>query len=348
MDAVVVTAHGGPEVLACRRVAVPVPTDGQVLVRVGACGVNNTDINTRIGWYERDDGADGDVAGWLGAAFAFPRIQGAAIAGRIAAVGPGVDRGRVAERVLVDPIMRDPGLPEHAQCVAYLGSELDGGYAQFTVVPAENARSVSSGLSDAELATFVVSHPTAEEMLRRAGVRAGETVLVTGASGSVGTALIELARLRGATVIAVASRAHGPALLDFGADRVIAREDLPGALEHAGHVDVVADVLGGSYVAPLLAALPGGGRFVTSGAISGPRAQIDMRDIVYKDLALIGVVSSSERAFTTVLRHLEAGVLRPLLAAALPLAEVATAQERLVRRAGIGKVVLTIGDRDGV
>jgi NADPH:quinone reductase-like Zn-dependent oxidoreductase len=317
-----------------------------VLVRVGACGVNHTDVNTRIGWYERDHGVDRDVAGWLGAPFVFPRIQGAAIAGRIAAVGAGVDRGRVAERVLVDPIMRDPQLPEHAQCVAYLGSERDGGYAEFTVVPAENARSVSSGLSDAELATFVVSHPTAEEMLRRAGVRAGETVLVTGASGSVGTALIELARLRGATVIAVASRAQRSALLDFGADRVVAREDLTAALEHVGHVDVVADVLGGSYVAPLLAALPAGGRFVTSGAISGPCAKIDMRDIVYKDLALIGVVSSSERAFSTVLRHLAAGALRPLLAAVLPLAEVATAQERLVRRVAIGKVVLAVKAHD--
>jgi NADPH:quinone reductase-like Zn-dependent oxidoreductase len=305
--------------------------------------VNNTDVNTRVGWYERSEDAQ-EVAGWTGSVFSFPRIQGAAIAGTVAAVGAGVDAERIGERVLVDPVMRDPRLPPHARCVAYLGSELDGGYAEFTVVPATNALAVASNLSDAELATFVVSHPTAEEMLHRAALRAGETILITGASGSVGTALIELAKLRGATVIALASPRHEAALRDLGADGFLARdsERFAEALAGVGHVDVVADVLGGAYVPPLLAALPRGGRFVTSGAITGPQADVDLRDLIYKDLTLIGVVSSSEPSFATLLRHLKAGVLRPLLDHALPLAEVAKAQEILQARTGIGKVVLAV------
>jgi len=195
MRAIVLTGHGGLDKLVYREdVPVPQPRAGEVLVRVGACGVNNTDINTRTAWYDRAvesgvteelgrHGREDDAASsWNSQTVTFPRIQGAAVAGRIAAVGSDVEPGRVGERVLVDPSVRDPGLPPRAQLAEYLGSERDGGFAEYAVVPSVNAHVIDTPLSDAELATFPCSYDTAEEMLERAGLAKGETVVVTGAA----------------------------------------------------------------------------------------------------------------------------------------------------------------------
>lgn len=225
MRAVVLTGHGGIEKLQFRDdIAVPQPKGGEVLIKVGACGMNNTDINTRTAWYDRENkrnlseemgvnGAtdllissknDRDAASWNTAALSFPRIQGAAISGTIVAVGPDIDTAVVGERVLVDPCVRNSELPLYAQLTAYLGSERDGGFAEFVVVPQENAHKIVVPLSDVELATFPCSYDTAEEMLERARLVSGETVVITGAAGGVGTALIQLSLLRGARVVAIA------------------------------------------------------------------------------------------------------------------------------------------------
>jgi NADPH:quinone reductase-like Zn-dependent oxidoreductase len=187
----------------------------------------------------------------------FPRIGGAAVAGRIVAVGAGIDRGRIGERVLVDPQMRDPKLPQRAQLVAYLGSERDGGFAEYVAVPSVNAHQVEPDLSDEELATFPCSYDTAEEMLVRAAVAEGETVVVTGAAGGVGTALIQLSLIRGAKVVAVAGAAKEARLRRLGAHEFVPREhsDLVSAVEElcgTRGVDVVADVVGGPHFGGLL------------------------------------------------------------------------------------------------
>ncbi len=171
MRAVVLTGHGGLDRLAYRvDVPVPRPGAGEVLIRVGACGMNNTDINTRTAWYSRSvteatasggtggfEAAREDDSTWGGAGLRFPRIQGADVAGRIAALGAGVPDARLGERVLVDPWLRDPHDPEDRAKAGYLGSERDGGFAEFTTVPAVNAVAIESELSDAELATFPCS-----------------------------------------------------------------------------------------------------------------------------------------------------------------------------------------------
>src|SRR5271167_2439478 len=225
MNAVLLKGHGGFEQLEFRDdVPVPVPRSAEVLIRVGAAGVNNTDINTRTGWYSGITGVapDAEDSGWTGAPPSFPRIQGADACGRIVAVGAGVDAARIGERVLVEPVFRLPGAsdPYHA---IYFGSECDGAFAQFTCVPAAHAYAISSPLSDAELASFPCAYSAAENMLTRLNLMAGETVLVTGASGGVGSAAVQLAMRRGATVLAIAGAGKAAAVTALGASRVIER-----------------------------------------------------------------------------------------------------------------------------
>lgn len=358
MRAVVLTGHGGIDRLVARDdVRTPQPGVDEVVVRVGACGLNNTDINTRTGWYDSKvqssvteelglrGGDDGAAASWNSGTVTFPRIQGAAVAGTIAGVGAGVDPSRVGERVLVDPSVRDPALPRRAQLVEYLGSERDGGFAEFVAVPSVNAHTVDTRLSDAELATFPCSYDTAEEMLSRADLAAGETVLVTGAGGGVGTALIQLALVRGAQVIAVASRSKQQRLEDLGVQHFVARDDddLRTAVEQlVGErgVDVVADVVGGSLFSPVLKVLRRGGRYTTSGAIGGPMAAMDLRDLIYKDLEMYGITNPTAETFGRLVHLVQEGLLRPLLEAAYPLADLRAAQEQLLKRAHVGKLVV--------
>jgi NADPH:quinone reductase-like Zn-dependent oxidoreductase len=355
MRAAVLTGHGGLDRLVYREdVPTPRPGPGEVLVAVGACGINNTDVNTRTAWYDRavetavtaelglhgrDDGA---AASWNRATVAFPRIQGAAVAGRVAAVGPGVPAGRTGERVMIDPSVRDASLPTRAQLVEYLGSERDGGFAEFVAVPAGNAHAIDSALSDAELATFPCSYDTAEEMLERAGLSRGETVVVTGAAGGVGTALIQLALLRGARVVAVAGAEKEERVRALGAHDFVPREsgDVAADVERiAGErgVDVAADVVGGPMFGALLGLLRRGGRYATSGAIAGPVTRIDLRDLIYKDLELYGITNPTAETFARVVALVEAGRLKPLLERTFPLAELRAAQAAFLERTHVGK-----------
>ncbi|MGA3159486.1 MAG: alcohol dehydrogenase catalytic domain-containing protein, partial [Steroidobacteraceae bacterium] len=259
MKAVLLKGHGGFEQLEFREdVPVPEPGAGEVLIEVGAAGVNNTDINTRTGWYAKgvtegttaSGAAAGyaelarDAAGWSGRLAQFPRIQGADACGRIVRAGPGVNPARVGERVLIEPAFRIPGGNPYQ--VLYFGSECDGAFAEFASVPAAQAYPIKSSLSDVELASFPCAYSAAENMLARAALKAGETVLVTGASGGVGSAAVQLARRRGATIIAVAGTAKAAAVAALGAQRVIDRAADPEQVLGSECVDVVIDVAGGT------------------------------------------------------------------------------------------------------
>ncbi len=187
MSGVVLTGHGGPEMLEWRDdLPLPVPGPGDVLIRTAAAAVNNTDINTRIGWYSKGDADAGDAA-WTGKPLGLPLVQGADICGRIAAVGPGVDPARIGERVIVEPTFREFG-GVALDPPWYIGSECDGGFAQYVRAPARYAHAVDCALTDIELASFPCSYSTAENLLTRARVGPGDRVLVTGASGGVGSA----------------------------------------------------------------------------------------------------------------------------------------------------------------
>jgi NADPH:quinone reductase-like Zn-dependent oxidoreductase len=358
--AALLTGHGGPARLVVHDdVTVPEPGPGSVLIAVSACGMNNTDINTRVGWYgattegatgEVEDGVTVDDVGWNGA-LRFPLIQGADICGTVVGVGLESDAALLGRRVLVDPWIRVNDDPLDTTASGYVGSECNGGFAEFACVPAANAHPVESALSDVELATFPCSGATALNMLRRVRVARGETVLITGASGGVGSLAVQIARALGARVIAVGAASKRQQLLALGADVVIAREesDLVEAVRSAarGSVDVVADVVGGAgQFAALLAVLRRRGRYVTAGAIAGPIVPLDLRTLYLNDLELHGVTSFEPRLFADLVGLIETGAIRPVLARVFPLDQIRAAQAFFVAKTHVGSIVISCAPPD--
>jgi NADPH:quinone reductase-like Zn-dependent oxidoreductase len=336
MIGVQLIGHGGPEKLVYNE-AVPVPQPGQhdVLIRVTAAGINNTDINTRTGWYSKSGNADD--AGWTGSPLHLPRIQGADGSGRIVAVGSNVPTARIGERVIVRTMM--PGATPYD--LVTLGSELDGAFAQYLRVPAIHAFKVECDWSDVELAAIPCAYSTAENLLTRADVKA-ERVLITGASGGVGTAVVQLAKRRGADVIAICAADKAADLKALGADQTVARDaDLISVLGHDS-VDVVIDVVAGAQFPSLLDVLKRKGRYAVSGAIAGPHVSLDVRTLYLKDLSLLGCTLQSDAVFRNLVSYIERGEFRPLIARTYPLRGIARAQEDFIAKRFTGKLVLEI------
>ena len=364
MAGFVLVGHGGLDKLVYRDdIPIPSVAPDDVLVRVRASSINNTDLNTRTGWYSPSvstgltpelgaRGLEGErnerLAHEKRVDIGFPRIQGASVVGEVVAVGSDVDRGRIGDRVVIDPVIRDYDLPAWGRGVRFVGNKTDGGYAQFAAVPSVNARRVESSLSDAELSCIPCAYSTAEEMLERIGLTTGELILVTGASGGVGSALVELARLRGARVVAVASDAKEGAVRSLGAEWFISRsvDDLSEAVERtigdAGPVDAVADVIGGPHTLAMLRVLRRAGRYVTAGAIAGPMATIDLRDLIYKDLTMIGVANPEAESFTNLIEYVNDGRLKPLVDRTFPLSQLREAQEYFMQKSHVGNVSIEV------
>ena len=343
MRGIELIGHGGPEMLVWNEaIPVPRPGPGDVLVRVAAAGVNNTDINTRIGWYSKHDGDAAD-AGWGGSALSLPRIQGADAAGEIVAVGDGVSGARIGERVLVEPCLTEwdgAALPS----AWYLGSECDGAFAEYLRIPSVHAHRIETALSDVELASFPCSYSTAENLLTRARVAGGDRVLITGASGGVGSAAIQLARARGAEVVAVTSPAKADALTALGASDILFRDDDPVEVLGESSVDAVIDLVGGAGFPRLLDVMAQFGRYAVSGAIGGPIVDLDLRTLYLKDLTFYGCTVLELGVFAALVKRIEAGEVRPLVAATYPLKEIGTAQAAFQEKAHTGKIVLTVAE----
>lgn len=361
MAAVLLTGYGGLDKLEYREdVAVPRPGPGEVLIRVRAAGVNNTDINTRSGWYNRAvttgtvvEGAKSGFAvqhagsGDWGGDMAFPRIQGADVAGHIVAVGAGVEIRRIGERVICDPYFHAPGDVSSLESTGFLGAHRDGGFAQYTAVPASNAITVPPdlALSDAQLATVPCSGGTAMNMMLMAGLREGDHVLVTGASGGVGSFLVQIARASGATVIAICGADKCDAVLRLGAHAVIDRavDDLPAAVRVAlggAGLTLFADVVGGDSFAPCLGLLATGGRYVTAGAIAGPMVSLDLRTLYLKSLSFFGSSVYRRDALPALLALLQRGAVVPAVADVSPLAQIRAAQTTFLAKHHVGSKVL--------
>ncbi len=352
MTAVVLTGHGGFDKLEYRQdVAVPVPANDEVLIQVRACGINNTDINTRIGWYARsvttatDDGArdgfdklESGSGAWSGEPLAFPLIQGADVCGRIVGIGQQVDPARLGERVIVAPMQPHPsGEP---WCCITMGSEINGGFAQYVAVRASAAYRVKSDWSDIELASIPCAWSTAENMLQRADVSRQDRVLITGASGGVGSAAVQLAKRRGAAVIAVAGKTKSEQVRNLGADRIVAREtDLLEALGRE-KVDVVCDLVAGPQWPQLLDVLKKGGRYTVAGAIAGPVVALDVRTLYIKDLTFLGCTFQDPVVFENLVIYIENNEIRPVVARTYPLHEIVRAQTDFLAKNHIGKLVL--------
>jgi NADPH:quinone reductase-like Zn-dependent oxidoreductase len=341
MRGVLLTEHGDFDKLVIQDdIPVPEPGPTDVLIRVSAAAVNNTDINTRTAWYSKGEGASND-ASWSGSAIHFPRIQGADVCGRIVAVGDKINKDRLNERVLVEPCIRE-AIGEILEQPWYFGSECDGGFSQYTVVAARHAYRIESDLSDVELASFPCSYSTAENLLTRSQVEAGDVVLVTGASGGVGSAVVQLAKARGAKVIGITSPSKIDKVLSLGADKILLRED--SVTEKLGNnsIDVVIDLVAGKQWPELLDVLKPSGRYAVAGAIGGPLVELDVRTLYLKDLSLFGCTVLEKEVFAKLIQRLEQNDIVPIVAKTFPLEQIVDAQKCFLTKQHTGKIVLTL------
>jgi NADPH:quinone reductase-like Zn-dependent oxidoreductase len=340
MKAVVLTGHGGPEVLELREVPRPEPGPMEVRVRVAAVALNHLDIWVRRG----------------GPAFRLDHHHrlGSDVAGVIDAVGPGMDEERIGERAVINPGISCgecrlclSGRDNLCRRYRILGENIHGGYAEHVVVPAANVAPYPGELSFPEAAASLLSFLTAWQMVvRKAEVKPGQTVLVHGAGGGVGVAAIQIARLFGARVIATASSAEKlAAAAELGADEGInyAEEDFVSrvkALTGKAGVDAVIEHVGGEVLARSVLATRSGGAVVTCGATAGFEATIDLRHVFFRQIRILGSTMGPKGDLFEILDLVAAGRLRPVIHEVLPLAQAARAHEMLESRAVFGKVVL--------
>ncbi len=345
MRGVQLTGHGGPEKLVWNdAIPMPRPGPGEALVKVLAAGVNNTDINTRVGWYAKEvtrgtaDVAPGtavEAGGWAGA-LRFPRVQGGDLCGEVVALGEGVTNLTPGMRVTCPINQPDPSEDAPTRFSA-LGSEFDGAFAQYCTLPAAQLHDVgTSPLTDVEIAAIPCAHGTAFNLLSRAAVGPGDRVLITGASGGVGLAAVELAKLKGARVTGVAGGAKHGAVRAAGADAVLDRSETP----EAGGFTVAIDVVGGAKWPAVIDALAPGGRYATSGAVAGPIVTMDLRTVYLNDLTVYGCTFTPREVFAGLVGLINAGRLKPLVSKTYPLTEIAAAQADFAAKKYPGKLVL--------
>jgi NADPH:quinone reductase-like Zn-dependent oxidoreductase len=335
MTAAVTMGHGGPDQIEIRRDwPVPRPGPGEALVEVTAAAVNNTDIWSREGAYGSPQDPDA-VAGWRGVPLRFPLIQGADISGRVAAVGPGGDPALVGRRVIVDPAAGYHG----SRPARIVGSEVDGGFARFHLAAFDRLHDVTgSPLSARQLACLPIAYGTALTMIERAACQPGERALVTGASGGVGLAAVQLLAARGCTVTGVTISEKAPQVRRAGATSVVCRDRE--AVSSSPEVDVVIDTVGGPMFGEVMNRLSDGGRLVTAGAIAGPMVTLDLRRIYLRHRSLLGSTMHTPEVFAALAGLARRGAVKPRVAAVHPLSDIHAAQERFARKDFVGKIVL--------
>lgn len=346
MSGVYLTRHGGPEALEWREdIPVPQPGPGEALVRVLAAGVNNTDINTREGWYAADvTGATGEAqdnveaGGWSGA-LNFPLIQGGDLCGEVVALGEGASRLGLGQRVIC-PINQPRSTAENPVGFVAIGSEYNGAFAEYCVVPEGDLYDVTDApLSDVELAAIPCAFGTAAGLLDRAGVKAGQKVLITGASGGVGLAAVQLATALDAHVTGISSPAKADVVREAGAKGVLARDDVP----PFEAFDAVIDLVAGAAWATLIDALKPGGHYAVAGAIAGPMVKADLRRIYLRDISIHGCTYQSPQVFAALVEKLQDGQVKPLISKTYPLKNIRKAQEDFMSKRYPGKLVLIPG-----
>ncbi|HAI23497.1 MAG: alcohol dehydrogenase [Alcanivorax sp.] len=359
MKAMVLTGHGGVDKLVYRDdVAVPQPAPGQVLVCVTATAKNNTDRKAREGLYptkDKDEVASFQMGG--SATLTFPRIQGADVAGRVVAVGEGVDPARLGERGLLDFNLYPDDRRDINLTPDYYGHGADGGFAEYVAVPSDQFHTVDKAdLADAELAAMgMCSYQTALHMLTSANVVAGERVLVTGASGGVGTALIQLCRVLGAIPYALSTPDKAGALRELGAEAVLDRSDMDGftdrvrELTGGAPLDAVMDLVGGDMTDRFIDAMifdmkarnsyP---RLSIAGASGGNLSEIMWTRIYLYQVQVFGVSHGTREEAEQLIDWIRSGELKPVLHAAFKLSDLHRAEDYFVSRGNnfLGKIVI--------
>lgn len=339
MRAAIFHEHGGPEVVRIEQVQRPRPARGEVLVQVRASAMNHLDLWVRRG---------------IPIETTMPHIGGSDIAGVVAEVGDGVDAARVGERVVVNPSLWCGrcwacARGQESMCVRFriLGEHTDGGFAEFAAAQADHVYRIPDAMSFQEAAAIPISYMTAwRALVTRAALRPGEDVLVIGASGGTALAAVQIARLMGARVFAVTKGAEKvQRLRELGADVVYDREETDWSkavfkdTDRRG-VDVVVENVGAPTWAGSVRALANGGRLVTYGGTAGPKVELDVRGVFWKQIQVIGTTMASRGEFEDLLRVVFAGRLQPVIDTVLPLDDARAAHERLEAGGQVGKIVL--------
>lgn len=340
MKAVYFERHGERDVLRYGEVPEPQAVPGSVVIRVRACALNYLDI-----WVRR---------GWPGLKLPMPHWCGADVAGEIAELGAGVSGWSVGDRVVADPGVNRVedeftrrGEASVSPGYRILGEHVRGGAAEYVAVPAANLEKMPETAGFTEAAAPLLVGLTAWRMLvHRAGLRAGESVLVVGSGGGVNSMSIQVAKLAGAFVIAVAgSAAKADKARALGADVAVDRsasdwEKEVAALTGRRGVDVVVDNVGQATLAASMRAVARGGRIVIVGNTSGPQTEIDLRYVFGKQISLIGSTMGSHQDFRVVTRLLAEGRLAPVIDRVMPLAEGVEAYRLMEEGGHFGKIVL--------
>ena len=342
MKAAIFQQHGGPEVIEIADVPQPQAPPGHALVAVRAAALNHLDL-----WARR---------GLPGLSLEFPHIGGSDMAGTIAEVGEGVENLERGMRVLVNPSLWCGRCEwcrkgEESLCDSYriIGEHLNGGFAEFTAVPAQNVLPIPDDLAFEDAAAVPLVYQTAwRALISRGRLRPGESMLITGGSGGVSTAALQIAKLTGAYVFAVTSgEEKSQRLRDLGADVVIDRlkhdlaKEIRSATEKRG-VDMVLDSVGESIWPELTRTLARNGRLVIYGATTGPRGQLDIRLAFWKQLQVIGTTMSSRSEFEEVMSLVFQRDLEPVIDVVWPLEKAREAHQRLEAGEQFGKIVLTL------
>lgn len=359
MKAMVLTGHGDVDKLRYREdVATPAPESGQVLVKVTATAKNNTDRKAREGLYPTKE--KGDVTSFaMGSepTLTFPRIQGADIVGRIVAVGEGVDRSRIGQRGLLDFNLYADERRDINLTPDYYGHGADGGYAEYVAVPSDQFHQVTNqDLADAELASMgMCSYQTAYHMMTSARIKAGERVLVTGASGGVGTALIQLCRIVGAIPFALSQESKADALKELGAEAVLDRSEMDRfeervkALTGGAPIDAVMDLAGGEMTDKFIDTMifdmnsrrdyP---RLSIAGASAGNLSEIMWTRIYLYQVQIFGVSHGTREEAEQLVEWIRSGQLKPVLHATFKLSSLQDAERYFVNRGSgyLGKIVI--------
>ncbi len=339
MQAIVLEHFGSAENFALHALPDPRPGPGEVLLRVRACGVCYHDVINRRGSLPRTS---------------VPAILGHEVAGEVIEVGPGVTGWRVGDRAAT---LQRLSCGACETCVAnrpslckrdnrFFGEELAGGYAQLMVAPVNGIGHVPDGMPWEVAATVCCTAGTAVHVVRTRGrIRPGERVLVTGASGGVGLQVVQLARLDGASVIAVTSSASKVAALrDAGADHVIVspKLDFAGDVRKlVGSVDVAIEIVGSATFAQTLKAMGPGGRVVVVGNLESGTIDLNPGLVIVKELEILGAYATTQDELETALRLTHDGALTPFVTEVLPLRDAAAAHHRLENREVAGRLVLS-------
>jgi alcohol dehydrogenase len=334
MRAVLTTAHGGREVLQFRSdYPIPTPATGEVLVRVAATAVNFHDIFTR--------------RGMPGVKIGLPVVVGSDIAGTVEALGEGVQPGWLGARVLVDPVMRS------GDRVGMLGETVDGGRAEFVAVNESMLVEIPPKVSLEQAAALPLAYGTAYRMLiTRGRLKEGERIMILGASGGVGVACVQLARMIGAEVLAFASTdSKMQRLIALGADHVANYIERPfldtvkaiygkPRINGTGGVDVAVNFTGGDTLPATQKCVNMNGRILCCGATAGFNLGLDARYWWTYEHTMIGSDGWLKEDLATLLGLVADGRLAPSIDKVLPLEETAEGERLLEDREVVGKVLL--------